>query len=138
VRILLALVRLSDGVRLTRKEDVARREGIPVDYVEQILLTLRRTGLVTSRRGARGGFQPARDAAAVTVADIVEAVEGPIMLAQCLEGGKRCARASHCATREVWQGASRLLTDYLGGITLADLVRKAEAAEAAETTDFEI
>lgn len=119
-----------------RKRDIAEQEGLSPDYTEQILLKLRAHGLVHSTRGARGGFVMARAAHTITVKDVVEATEGPIMLAPCLT--EACARDTECVTRGVWRKAQRALEDVLASVTIGDLVEEAWSRKASSSPSYAI
>jgi Rrf2 family protein len=119
-----------------RKRDIADAEGISADYVEQILVKLRTAGIVESHRGVKGGFTLSGDPEKISVADIVEAAEGPIHLVPCLKEG--CERASACVTQEVWQRATGALREVFCGVTVADLVREARRHIDSNTIQFEI
>lgn len=112
--------------------DVAEREGLPPDYVEQILLKLRRAGLVRSVRGARGGYLLARPADAVTVHDVLEAAEHHTFEVNCDAhpvSEDRCHPESGCTIRPVWRALQRRIDTLLDGITLADLLPEHTSAD---------
>ena len=77
MRALLALASKPEGVPV-RAEDLARSEGLPVKFVENILVELRRAGIVSSQRGGGGGYRLARPASAITPADVIRALDGPL------------------------------------------------------------
>lgn len=118
-RILLCISRLQSDQQPVPKKRIAEQEGISTDYIEQIIVPLKNAGLVNSVRGLRGGFRLARDAADITVFDILSASEGDINLVGCLAEG--CSRSDTCVVQRVWQGASNVLRDYFGKITLKEL-----------------
>ncbi len=132
-RIMVYLARFEGG-RPATKFEIGRHEGISPNYVEQIITRLRAAGYVNSHRGRRGGFSLATDPAAVTVADIVRAVEGDPDAIPCLR--QTCGREVTCPTSWVWRRASAAVEQTLAGITLSELV--AEAARQPATTDFVI
>lgn len=99
---------------------IAEMEDISEQYLEQIFMDLRRAGLVTGLRGARGGYVLARPAHEITSGDIVRAVEGPIVLVDCDHDGT-CERVHVCATRELWAKVSQSMSQVLDAHTLADL-----------------
>lgn len=106
--------------------ELAEAERLPADYVEQILLRLRRAGIVDSVRGARGGYLLAKDPAAVTVRDVMTASEHQTFEMNCDNhpvDSERCAPSSNCSIRPVWQALQRRIDDFLGGVTLHDLLR---------------
>ena len=83
--------------------DLAEETGLPVPTVQKLVSLLSRAGLLRSVRGAGGGLKLARPAAAITLADIVEAVEGPIALTACVERGKHdCGLEACCSVRPHW------------------------------------
>ncbi len=121
---LLALIDLAcegQGEPVSARE-IAERQSIPTKFLEQLFVALRRAGIVTARRGAKGGFVLERDPARITVLDIVEALEGPLAPTVC-EGDTTCAKSPMCAASTVWGRATRALRDVLGSTTLADLAQ---------------
>jgi Rrf2 family protein len=122
-----------DKAKPSRKQEIATAEGISVDYVAQLLMKLRAGGLVRSHRGVSGGFTLACDPNKVTVADILEAVEGPLSIAPCIS--RSCGRASICITQAVWKKANLALKAVLAATTLADMVRQ---TRELRTTSFDI
>ncbi|HEY3318219.1 MAG TPA: RrF2 family transcriptional regulator [Coriobacteriia bacterium] len=121
---LLALIDLAcegQGAPVSARE-IAERQSIPTKFLEQLFVALRRAGIVTARRGAKGGFVLERDPARITVLDIVEALEGPLAPTVC-EGDTACAKSPMCAASTVWGRATRALRDVLGSTTLADLAQ---------------
>lgn len=107
--------------------DMAESEGLPADYVEQILLKLRRAGLVTSVRGAKGGYHLARDPDAITVKDVIEAAEDTTFQVNCdvhQVDPDRCRPSTACSIRPVWRALHRKIDEVLESFTLADLCRQ--------------
>ena len=132
------------GVRvmahLARREDdspvslgsIAEAEGLPLAYLEHLVQRLRRAGLVESRRGAHGGYSLARPAAGVTMAEVVEALEGVIAPIECItaspDGALVCAREGDpghdpCPTKLLWTRVQGSIVRTLRDLTLADLVQ---------------
>ncbi len=102
--------------------DIARETGLPQPTVQKLAGMLVRAGLLRSARGARGGLQLARPAAAISLADIVEAVEGPIALTSCVEGGHRdCALEASCSVRPHWDIVNAMLRGALADVPLTRL-----------------
>ena len=107
--------------------DVAARERLPVDYVEQILLRLRRAGIVTSTRGARGGYALAKPAQDISVRDVIAASELTTFDLHCVSHPveeERCSAAHNCSIRPVWMLLQRRIDDVLEGVRLADLLEE--------------
>lgn len=102
--------------------EVAERRAIPQRFLEQLLVSLRRAGLVTAVRGARGGFALGRPAEEITVLDVVEALEGSLTASVCdSERGVTCGQAGACAAAPVWAKATTALRDVFAGTTIAEL-----------------
>ncbi len=107
--------------------DMAEREKLPADYVEQILLRLRRAGLVDSVRGARGGYLLARSPDEITVRDVLDASEHGTFEVNCechRVADARCGADAGCAVRPVWQLLQRRIDETLGSIRLGDLLHE--------------
>ena len=111
----------------TSATELAEETGLPLPTVQKLVSILGKAGLLRSVRGAGGGLQLARPAAAITVADIVEAVEGPIALTQCVEG-QDCAVDHACSLKPHWPVINQALRGALAGIPLTQLVTQREAA----------
>ena len=105
--------------------EIAELERLPVDYVEQILLRLRRAGLVRSTRGARGGYALARDSGQISIRDVIEASETTTFDLHCVShpvGEERCSSSQTCSIRPVWLLLQRKIDDVLAGVRLSDLL----------------
>jgi FeS assembly SUF system regulator len=99
-------------------------DRIPAPTVAKVMGTLARGGLLTASRGVAGGFALALAPAAISVAAIVEAVDGPIALTNCLSGDAHdCAIEGHCGVRGHWGPINRAVRAALAAVTLADLIR---------------
>jgi len=107
---------------------VAERQQIPQKFLEQLFGSLRKAGLVTAVRGARGGFELSREPAKVTVLEIVEALEGPLHPTPC-GANENCDRSGICAASSVWSHAANALRDVLGTTTLASLAGEQRAMD---------
>jgi Rrf2 family iron-sulfur cluster assembly transcriptional regulator len=103
--------------------DIAKRQGISLSYLEQLFAKLRRNGLVDSVRGPGGGYNLASDPAEISVADIVVAINENIDARRC-GGHANCDGDERCLTHELWESLSDRISDFLSGISLADLVSK--------------
>lgn len=120
-----AAARHCGGAR-TSAGELAAETGLPAPTVQKLVSKLSAAGLLRSVRGAGGGLQLARPAAAITLADIVEAVEGPIALAACIDG--ECAVDHDCRVRAHWPVINAALRGALAGIPLTQLAREVEPA----------
>jgi Rrf2 family protein len=107
--------------------ELAELERLPGDYVEQILLRLRRAGLVESVRGAKGGYFLAKSPAEISVRDVMTASEHQTFEMNCDNhpvNAERCSSESQCSIRPVWRALQQRIDDLLAGITLADLLKQ--------------
>jgi Rrf2 family transcriptional regulator, cysteine metabolism repressor len=107
---------------------IATAEGLPLAYLEHLMARLRRAGLVASRRGAHGGYSLARPAAAIAMAEVVEALEGDIAPIECISEGTDgtlvCSREAHgdaCPTKLLWTRVRGSIVTTLREMSLADL-----------------
>ncbi|MDQ1454596.1 MAG: hypothetical protein QOH28_216 [Actinomycetota bacterium] len=104
-------------------EYLARLQGIPQNFLENILTELRRSGIVRTRRGAEGGYLLARPAADITVADVLRAVEGPLAAVQGIRPDELSYGGAAERLPEVWVALRASLRDVLEHVTLADIAR---------------
>ena len=121
---LLALVFLAEreGAGPVSAREIAEEQRIPIKFLEQLLVTLRKSGLVTAQR----------EASAITVLDVVEALEGPLSPSPC-DGTRDCGRTSACAAAPIWEEAGQALRDVLGATTIATVASRQEALDAARS-----
>ena len=115
--------------------ELAEQEKLPHDYVEQILLRLRRAGLVESVRGAKGGYHLARAPHTITVKDVMEASEHITFEVNCdlhPVNQQRCSPDASCSIRPVWRMLEQRINELLSGISLADLLH--DEAEVYQIT----
>ncbi len=136
LRLMVALA-LNYGRGSSLLKDLARQEGISQKYLGQIVIPLKASGLVTAQRGAHGGYSLARPPEAITVRDVVEAIEGAIAPvpcvdpeagagpAECGQSGNGCDRATTCVATRVWQKLRDDIRGSLSSFTLAALAREA-------------
>jgi len=122
-------VAMESGGAAVPISDIAKKEGISVQYLEQLLNKLRREGLIESVRGPKGGYVLSKVPASITVADIVKALEGDIRLSHCVSSakssGKSCKRTRSCVPKLVWLRLSNAISDCLESMTLEDLCGEA-------------
>lgn len=132
IRVLTHLARLPPGTRLTAAE-LAGESHASVPFVAKILQRLVASRLVVSHRGFEGGFELGREPRAVSMLDIVTALEGPLCLNACLPGVPGCEDTAWCAARDVWARAQSALAGVLAAETLERLaaVRVRDHAKGA-------
>lgn len=111
-----------DTVRVHVALDVAQTTGISLPTVSKILKILTRAGVLTSVRGAKGGYSLAREPERITVATVISALEGPIALTECSVSHKGCDQASGCRIQGNWHLINQKIALALESVTLADMI----------------
>jgi Rrf2 family protein len=102
---------------------IAERQQISLAYLEQIFLKLRRAGLVESARGRTGGYQLARPAGAITIAEIMHAADEPVEMTRCaVHGLSGCVGSSKCLTHDLWRALGDHIQAFLARVTLRDVI----------------
>ncbi len=129
VRVMVELARRAgeDPIPLA---EIAEHDGMPLAYLEHVVARLRKSGLVDSRRGSRGGYLLARSPTEITMAEVVESLEGSIAPIECIsegaDGSIVCSRETHpgraCPTKLLWTRVRASIVGTLQQTTLADLV----------------
>lgn len=119
------------GARVSAQQ-LADETGLPVPTVQKLVSKLSAAGLLKSARGLGGGLKLARPAAAISLADIVEAVEGPIAMAPCSVHGRHdCTLEADCTVRPHWPEVDAALRGALAGVPLTQLARPVQAGAQA-------
>lgn len=101
---------------------IAERQMVPEQYLEQIIGALRREGYVKSVRGAQGGYLLAKDPSEITIGQLLALLEGPVLMADCIGDAEACIRSSQCPSRLVWERLTDSINDVLDSVTLADML----------------
>lgn len=114
--------------------EIAGRQAISLSYLEQIFARLRKHGLVASTRGPGGGYRLSRDAEAISVADVIGAVDEVVDATRC-GGMENCQGEQRCLTHDLWQDLSRQIRHFLTDIDLAQLVKTNSIQEVAARQD---
>jgi len=102
-------------------KEIATSRRVPQKFLEKIIKDLIRGGIVVSHRGAHGGYTLARPAEQITFRDVIEAVEGPILLNVCVTEQRDCSILASCNMQRVWQEGQRRMLEFFSDTTLADL-----------------
>ncbi|WP_105187843.1 Fe-S cluster assembly transcriptional regulator IscR [Pseudoalteromonas sp. T1lg48] len=115
--------------------DISERQEISLSYLEQLFARLRKQGLVTSVRGPGGGYLLGKEASAISVGDVISAVNESVDATRChgAEGG--CQSGMRCLTHTLWSELSQRIEEFLHGISLAELVNKSDIKEVALRQD---
>jgi Rrf2 family iron-sulfur cluster assembly transcriptional regulator len=138
-RALLSLALHRDDPRPTSVRDIADRTGLPQPYLEQILLALKGAGLVRSKRGVGGGYVLARDPSQISLAQIVSAVDGPIVAGDFGEPHQNgaCNHEGQCVLLAVWADVGEHMRQHLDSYTLADMVARARGQRSTAPPPIE-
>lgn len=130
VRVMIHLAALPTGSSV-RQSELSKATDVSGHFLSKVLQQLVRSGLIRSQRGTGGGYALAASAATVSLLDVVEAMEGPIRLNQCLEEGPSCDRKSWCPAHQVWAEAQLAVAQVLGRASIATLAAQAETMSPA-------
>ncbi|HEY0635372.1 MAG TPA: Fe-S cluster assembly transcriptional regulator IscR [Gammaproteobacteria bacterium] len=117
--------------------DISKRQGISLSYLEQLFSRLRKNGLVDSARGPGGGYRLSREAAQISVADVITAVDEKVDAMRC-EGKGNCHENGQCLTHELWCDLSDQIYAFLKSIDLGQLVARQGVQEVAARQDRQI
>jgi FeS assembly SUF system regulator len=122
VVLMTAAARYPAGARLSATE-LAAGTGVPLPTAQKLMGQLAASGLLSSSRGATGGFALARPAGDISLADIVEAVEGPIAMTVCSSGATDCALDAHCRVKPHMGVVGDAVRGALGAVSLTELAQ---------------
>lgn len=113
---------------LVRIQEIAKRQDIPIKYLEQILLALKGAGYLSSQRGAKGGYYLAKNPKNITLGEIIRLMEGPISPITCVSKScfKRCNEETKCVFRPLWNKIRLLTEEVVDQISFADMCRDYE------------
>ena len=129
----VVLVRLGEESGLQTSGGIAATTGVPEPTVAKVLKIMTSAGLVSSQRGARGGYRLARPLHTIPVADVITAIDGPIALTACVEHSALvCDSSPLCPVKGRWDAVNRAILDTLSAMSLADMQRPAASVLAAE------
>ncbi len=106
--------------------EIATRQALPIPYLEQLFVKLRQRGFVASTRGQQGGYTLARDANAIRIAEILEAIGEPLQTTRCEKSSEMgCLnKKGRCLTHDLWAGLEQKMHHYLNSISLADVCQR--------------
>ncbi len=130
VRVMIHLAGLPAGSRV-RQAELSKATDVSGHFLSKVLQQLVRSGLIRSQRGSGGGFAIAVPANNVSLLDVVEAVEGPVRLNQCLEEGPSCERKAWCPAHRIWAEAQASVVKVLGAASMAALAAQARGGSDA-------
>ena len=119
-------------------KEIAKKENISLKYLEQVINPLRADGLVKAVRGAKGGYSLAKPPSEICLYDVIETLEGPLNLLDCLHDTKACQKVSSCVTREIWKEVSDAMSKIFYSVTLEDMVNRKREMEKSNLPMYQI
>ena len=124
----VVLIEIARNNAVRSSQYLSERTGIPLPTVAKLMKSLAKGGLVTSQRGAGGGYVLGRMPGAITIADVIQAVEGPIALTACADtSDEHCSIESVCPVQGKWNKVNTAVRAALGEVTLADMAEDVDA-----------
>lgn len=120
------------GRTVVSLNEISEKENISMNYLEQIFINLRKAELVTSVRGAKGGYSLARPPEMISVSDVLSALEGSLNLVGCLDDDVECAQADSCATRLLWRKMTDAMEAVAASTSLKDLLDETAGKKACQ------
>jgi Rrf2 family transcriptional regulator, iron-sulfur cluster assembly transcription factor len=127
-------VALHDSNGPVNLSDIAQRQDISLTYLEQLFSKLKKNGLVESARGPGGGYRLAMEANDITIAKVLYSVDEPIDVTRC--GGKQnCQNDQRCLTHDLWLELNLHVSEFLNGMSLADLINRNNVKQVSERQD---
>jgi Rrf2 family protein len=133
LRAVIEVARLPEGERAPTSM-IAERQQIPLPFLAKIVSQLVVRGILEATRGASGGVSLARPPQAITMLEVIEAIDGPIMVNRCTRDPEVCLRSDACPFCEIFTDAQKMLVERLGGTNLDQIIARAEMLEAAQVS----
>ena len=119
-------------------KEIAKKEEISLKYLEQVIIPLRTAGLVKAIRGSKGGYSLAKPPSEIWLNDLVEILEGPLDLVECLHNPNTCKKVQSCVTRDVWKDVQKAIYGVFHSITLEDMLNRKEEKEGLISPMYDI
>jgi len=119
-------------------KEIAKKESISLKYLEQVIIPFRSAGLIKSVRGSKGGYSLAKLPSEIFLNDLVEILEGPINLTECLRDPKVCQKSGSCVTRDIWKEVSEAIYRIFHSITLEEMVNRKREREGLNLPMYQI
>jgi Rrf2 family protein len=118
----------------TSAREIAEQYDIPIELMAKVLQRLVRTGLLTSHQGTRGGYTLSRPSVAISVADVIQAIDGPFTVTSCSTDDNSCEQYNKCSIRDpLWRIRERIVA-ALGTVSLAEMAAEGDAPRTAPVT----
>ncbi len=122
LRAMVYLARIFKEKKISPLRKIAKKENIPLDYLEKIISKLEKEGLVNSKKGVKGGYFLAKSPKKIKIGRIIKVLEGEMVLVKCLK--YFCPKEKKCLTKNFWQKLNRAINKTLNSMTLVDLIEK--------------
>ena len=119
-------------------KEIANKENISPKYLEQVINPLRAGGLVKAVRGSKGGYSLAKPPSEICLYDVIETLEGPLNLLECLGDSKVCPKVPSCVTRDIWKEVSDAISKIFYSVTLEDMVNRKREKEGNHSPMYQI
>ena len=122
---------VQSGQRPVQIRNIAKKQGLPVKFLEQAMNALKKAGLVESIRGAQGGYLLNRSPKEISLGDVLKAIDGPMNETRCISDSSqtRCEEAGNCVVQDVWTEVKHSFIDLLNSITLQDMCERKRQKE---------
>ena len=126
-----ALVDLAQNAqeRSVRASDIAKRQGIPQQYLARVMLSLQRNGLTRAQRGPGGGHSLARPPSEITMGAVMSCLGSPVVSVTCMDDTGNCQQSPSCGQQPVWRDVEAAIWKVLNGTTISDLLERMQAQE---------
>ncbi len=118
--------------------DIAQRQQIPLQYLEHLITPLIAAGILRSIRGAKGGILLAKTPEEIKLSEVIQILEGPIVLTECLNNPEICDRSAFCVTRDVWDEMKKAMEGVLESTTLHDLTERHKQKRQTESVTHSV
>ncbi len=133
LRAVIEVARLPEGERAPTSM-IAEQQQIPLPFLAKIVSQLVVRGILEATRGASGGVSLARPPQSITMLEVIEAIDGPIMVNRCTRDSEVCHLSVTCPFCEIFTDAQKMLVERLGGTDLSQIIARAEVLEAAQSS----
>lgn len=125
LRILLDIA-MNPGEQPRMIRDICKSQKISEKYAGRLIIELRKAGMLVSIRGAHGGFKLKKMPKDISLLEVIETMEGPVSVVDCVGNPKNCKRVDECGANKVWSGLNSLVKNYLADISLQDIIDSGE------------
>lgn len=123
LKVMIELAKSEEEDQFISVRDLAKRQGISIKYLEQIISLLNKAGYLSVLRGASGGYKLLKKPEEYYIGDILKATEGELSPTYCLTAQGKCSSKSTCETYAFWEGLDEVVNEYVNSKTLADLIK---------------